>query len=229
MPERSSTGRTPRLSLAYRRRQAPPTGGADRPPLLILLHGVGGNELAMASLAGAFDDRFLVISARSPLAIAPFSYAWLSVEFTPDGPVVDPAEARTAWERLGSFVDEAVAALGADPRRVFIAGFSQGGIVALATLLTAPEKIAGVVCMSGRLLPEVLPHAAAEDRLHDKPVLVVHGARDETLLVDYGRRAAATLRELHLAVDYRELDLGHATSAESIAIAAAWLTAHLDR
>jgi phospholipase/carboxylesterase len=218
--------RRPRLSLAYRLRGSPPADLAA-PPLLILLHGIGGNELAMAALAPAFDVRFLVISARSPVEIAPFSFAWLSVELTPDGPRVDAAEARRAWEALLAFIDEAVAAFGADPHRVFVAGFSQGGIVALAALLTAPEKIAGVVCMSGRLLPEALPAAAPPDRLRGKPALIIHGVHDATLPVDYGRRAAATLRELHLATDYRELDLGHATSDESIAIASSWLTERL--
>lgn len=218
--------RRPRLSLTYRLRGAPPADLAA-PPLLILLHGIGGNELAMAALAPAFDARFLVLSARSPVEVAPFSFAWLAVELTPDGPRVDAAEARRAWETLVAFIDEAVAAFEADPGRVFLAGFSQGGIVALAALLTAPEKIAGVVCMSGRLLPEALPAAADEDRLRGKPTLIIHGVHDETLSIEYGRRAAGTLTEMHLAVEYRELDLGHATSDESIAIASRWLSDRL--
>ena len=144
-------GRT-RLTLIHRLRR--PTVGAGpgrRPPLLLLLHGVGSNELAMASLAGRFDPRFAVVSARAPIDLAPFSFAWFHVTFTDRGPRIDPGEAEAAWTGIASFIDEAVDAYDLDPARVFVAGFSQGGIVGLGTLLTAPEKVAGVVCMSGRL------------------------------------------------------------------------------
>ena len=181
----------------------------------------------MASLAGTFDPRFLVISARSPIELEPFAFAWLHVTSTPDGPVVDSDEAEVAWTHVARFVDEAVEAYDADPTRVFIVGFSQGRIMAIATMLTAPEKLAGVVCMSGRLLPEVLPHAVSPDRLRDKAVLIVHGSLDETLVVDYGRSAYRTLKEFPLALEYRELEIGHTTTDESLAVVSDWLTARL--
>ena len=129
----------------------------ERPPLLILLHGVGANEAQMAQLAPEFDGRFIVVSVRSPLVLGPNAYGWFHVSFTAQGPVIVAAEAEAGWRYLAQFIDEAVATYDADPARVFLAGFSQGGIMALATLLTAPEKVAGAVVMSGRLLPEVLP------------------------------------------------------------------------
>ncbi len=171
----------------------PTVASPGRPPLLLLLHGVGSNELAMAALAPDFDPRFVVISVRSPIEVGPFAYGWYPVDFTPAGPVIDAEEARAGWDRLTAFVGEAVTAYDLDPVRVFVAGFSQGGILALAALLTAPEAIAGAVCMSGRLPPELLPHAVEPDRLRGKPVLVVHGTRDRTLGVEYGRRAVEAL------------------------------------
>ena len=219
--------RRPTLSLASRIRE-PAIAPDGPPPLLLLLHGVGSNELSMAALAPDLDPRFVICSVRSPVELGPFSFGWYRVRFTPDGPLIDADEARAGIDRAVAFLDEAVAALGADPQRVFLAGFSQGGIVSLAAMLTAPEKVAGVVCMSGRLPPEIVPLAAAPERLRGKPVLIVHGTRDETLGVDYGRRAAEILAGLPLAVEYHELDIGHTTSPESIALVDAWLAARLD-
>lgn len=216
------------LSLVHRIRE--PRVGAqpgDAPPLLLLLHGVGSNELSMASLASAFDPQFLVISARSPIALEPFAFAWFHVTFRPQGPVIDGDEAEAAWTHVARFVDEAVGTYRADETRVFIVGFSQGGIVALATMLTAPEKVAGVVCMSGRLAPEVLPHAVSHQRLRGKPVLIVHGTRDETLGVEYGRDAYGVLRRFPLDVEYREFDMAHTTTPESLGAVSVWLTARL--
>ena len=221
----------PSLSLVHTTR--PPAPGAHRdgarPPLLILLHGVGSNERSMASLAPSFDPRFLVISARSPIALGPNAFAWFHVTFTPQGPVIDRDEAAAGWAHVARFADEAVSAYGADSERVFLAGFSQGAIMALATLLTAPERIAGVAAMSGRLLPEVLPHAAPPDALRGKAVLIVHGVMDEKLGVHYARTAREQLERFPLALTYRELPITHAVTPESLAEVSAWLTALLDR
>jgi phospholipase/carboxylesterase len=195
--------------------------------MLVLLHGVGSNELAMAALMEWFDPRFIVVSARAPIELEPFSFAWLHVTFTPDGPIIEGDEAVAACRDAVAFIDEAVAAYGADPDRVYLAGFSQGGIVGLGTLLTAPDKVAGVVCMSGRLPPELLPHVASRDRLRDRSVLLVHGVHDQTLGIAYARSARTFLETLPLDLDYREFDMGHTTTDESMAVVAAWLTARL--
>lgn len=218
----------PRLSLIYRRRTVESGTDDELRPLLILLHGVGSNELSMSGLAPAFDPRCLVISVRSPIQFAPFSFGWFHVTFTAHGPVIDGAEGEAAWTTLAAFIDEAVAGLGVDPGRVFLAGFSQGGIVALATLLTSPERVAGAICMSGRLPPEVCARIAAPERLRGKHVLIVHGTHDTTLDVEYGRRASESLRRLPLSLTYREFDVGHAVSEEMLAAVSAWLTDRLD-
>ena len=218
---------TPTLSLEHVAR-APAAARDGPPPMLVLLHGVGSNERSMARLAPAFDPRLLVISARSPIELGPDSFAWFHVQFTPQGNVIDAAEAEAGWKRVAAFVDEAVAAYGADPERVFLGGFSQGAIMSLAALLTAPEKLAGAIAMSGRLLPEVLPHAASPERLRGKPVLIVHGTDDEKLGIHYARSARETLSQLPLALDYHELPMGHAVTAETLAVVTSWITARLD-
>ena len=219
----------PPLSLTTRVRApaAAPRAG-ERAPILVLFHGVGSNELAMASLAPELDPRLIVVSARSPVQLGPFAYGWYRVDFRPDGPLIDAAEAAAGWDRAAAFVAEAAAALDADPERVFVGGFSQGGIIALATLLTAPEGIAGAICMSGRLPREVLPRVVPKERLRRKPVLLVHGRADEVLTFEQYRRAVGELRERDLRVETVELDIGHTTSPESIAAVASWLSARLD-
>jgi phospholipase/carboxylesterase len=227
----SSSGRRPAsLSLVHVLREPAPGAVPDgaRPPLLLLLHGVGSNERSMASLASALDARFLVVSARSPIALGPDAFAWFHVTFGPQGPVIDRDEAAAGWAHVARFVDEVVAAYGADPARVYVGGFSQGGIMALAALLTAPERIAGAVAMSGRLLPEVLPHAAQPDALRGRAALVVHGIADDKLGIHLARWAREQLARFPLALTYRELPMGHAITRESLAEVSAWLTAALD-
>lgn len=221
------TRRTRTLSLPHRVREPAADTESDRPPLLILFHGIGSNELSMTSIAGVFDPRLLVVCPRSPIELGPYSYAWFHTDFTPRGPVPNTAEAEAAWKRVAEFVDEVVDVYETDPSRAFIGGFSQGAIVSLAALLTAPERIAGVVAMSGRLLPEVLPHAVSPERLRGKPVIIIHGTEDERLGIEYGRAARDRLMEFPLDITYREFPMMHTATTESLAAAASWLSGRL--
>ena len=219
------------LSLEHEVRPAQPGANAvgTRPPLLLLLHGVGANERQMTAIAPAFDPRLVVVSARSPLSLGrgtsgQEAFGWFHVTFTADGPAIDREEAAVGWAHVAHFADEAVDAYGADPARVFVAGFSQGGIMALAALLTAPERFAGAAVMSGRLLPEVLPHAADDDALRGTHVLLVHGIEDEKLGIQLARWAREQLAEFPLAVDYHELSMGHGITPESLAVVTTWIS-----
>ena len=213
------------LSLVHVMRPAGQGANAEgeRPPLLILMHGVGANEQQMAQLAPSFDARFVVVSVRSPLVLGPNAFGWFHVTFTAEGPVIVAEEAEAGWTLLATFIDETVKEYHADPARVFLAGFSQGGIMALATLLTSPAKVAGAVVMSGRLLPEVLPHAASADLLRNKPVLLLHGMADDKLGIHLARWAREQLEQFPLALTYRELPMGHAITGESLATVHSWL------
>ena len=218
------------LSLVHAIRPPSPGANADgeRPPLLILLHGVGANEQQMTVLAPEFDPRFVALSVRSPVKLGPMAFGWFHVTFTAEGPVIEANEAEAGWTLLARFIDEAVVAYAADPARVFVAGFSQGGIMALATLLTAPGKVAGAVSMSGRLLPEVLPHTAARHELRNKPVLIVHGESDEKLGIHLARWAREQLEQFPVALTYHELPMGHTITEESLAVVTTWLARELD-
>jgi phospholipase/carboxylesterase len=189
---------------------------------------VGSNELSMAALAAGFDPRFVVISARGPIELRPYAFGWFSIARTPDGPAVDPGEVEAGWTRVLTFIDEASVAYGADRERVFLAGFSQGGIIALGLSLIAPERIAGAVSMSGWLPPEVVPDEVPGDRRAGTPVLIVHGTSDNEIGVAAGRSSATTVRRFGLAADYAEFAMGHTTTDESLAVVQAWLSARLD-
>ncbi len=136
---------------------------------MLLLHGVGSHEGDLLGLAPHLDGRFFVVSARAPITLGPGSYAWFHVEFTPAGPVINPQEAESSRLALLRVIGELVEAYALDPKRVFLAGFSQGAIMSLSVALTAPDKVAGVVAMSGRILPEVLLKMAPPEALAGLP------------------------------------------------------------
>lgn len=212
------------LSLVHTRRAAQRTNGG-KPPLVLLLHGVGSNESSMAGVGNALDASIEVLCVRSPITLGPGSYAWFHVQFTPQGPVINADEAAAGWEAIAQFAAEAIAAYDVDPARVFVGGFSQGGIMSLAAILTAPQLFAGAMCLSGRLLPEVWPHRASDDALRGKPVLVVHGTEDNKLGIHFARNAKAQLDSVPIVLTYEELPMGHQITLETVASVRRWLTA----
>lgn len=197
--------------------------------MLLLLHGVGSHEGDLFSMAPALDERFFVVSARAPITLMPSAYAWFHVEFTPTGPVINPQDAEQSRLKLLDFIDELVTAYQLDPQQIYLMGFSQGAIMSLSLALTRPEKLAGVVAMSGRILPQVLPVQAKPEALEDLPIFVVHGTRDQRLPIAYGRNSRDTLLKLPVALTYREYPMGHEVSAESFQDVRGWLKEQLDQ
>src|SRR5579863_4212753 len=142
------------LSLVHVTRK--PLVEQETPPLLLLLHGFGSNENDLISMAPSLDKRFLIISMRAPNTLSPGSYAWFDVDFRPQGSLINAEQAEVSRQILLNFISEAVTAYGADARRVYLMGFSQGAIMSASIALTQPMLIAGAVLMSGRVLQEIV-------------------------------------------------------------------------
>jgi phospholipase/carboxylesterase len=208
---------------------APPRGGlAGKPPLLLLLHGYGANEDDLFSLAPYLDERFMVVSPRAPITLQPMSYAWFNLGFSPQGIIVNPDEVESARRTIRKFIDEVVETYQCDPGAVYLMGFSQGAMMSLAVALTDPGAVAGVVAMSGRILPQTLAAIPDKDSLVGLPIFMAHGSRDMILPVLHGRDAREKLSALPVELTYREYDMAHEISADSLDDITEWLKDRLD-
>lgn len=193
------------LALAYRLKPAvgEPAG------LLILLHGVGHNETSLAGLFYPMPKNVAVALVRFPIESGPNAYRAFTVNFTPDGPEIDAAEAESSRRKLALFVDQLQARLGIAPARTLIAGFSQGGIMSAGLALTQPSAVAGFGILSGRILPEIAPLTASPAALSHLHGLILHGEQDDVLPVAWADRSAARLRELGIPFEQARYEAGH--------------------
>ena len=208
---------------------APPKGGFEsKPPLLLLLHGYGANEDDLFSLAPYLDGRFMIVSPRAPVMLQPMSYAWFNLGFTPQGIVVNPEEVESSRRTIRKFLGEIVEAYDCDPKAVYLMGFSQGAMMSLFVALSYPGSASGVVAMSGRVIPEVIDQITDKDILTGLPIFVAHGSRDMLIPIDQGREARAKLSELPVELTYREYDMGHEISYDSLKDIAEWLKDRLN-
>lgn len=117
--------------------------------LLVLPHGVGGNETNLASFAERAPSDTVVVLPRAPLSMGPHAFGWFQVAFEPQGPRPDLLAAESSSRRLASFVAEMQVAYGIAPAETIVAGFSQGGIVSANVALTRPELVGGFGILAG--------------------------------------------------------------------------------
>jgi phospholipase/carboxylesterase len=208
--------------LSFRRREPPP----ERPQsLLVLLHGLRGNERDLAALAAAVEPGTLVVLPRGPLIMGKEQFGWFDVKFTDRGSRIDAAQANESRMVLIRFVERLQAEYGIAARDTVIAGFSQGGIESASVALSAPERVAGFGILSGRILPELEPHLAAQERLRELRAFVGHGREDATLPVACAQRSGERLDALGIRHTTRLYPVGHSVSAEMVADFGQWLQA----
>jgi phospholipase/carboxylesterase len=198
-----------------------------RPPMALLLHGLGADEQDLFGLAPWLDPRLLVVSARAPREAQPMGYSWFDIDWSELPPRIDFEQVVESRDAILHFVGEAADAYGADPSRVWLVGFSQGASMAAASVLARPDLFRGVVAHSGRITRRSVP-ANPPPGLAGLPVLWQHGRADPVVPVAFGHEARDVLDALGLRVEYREYPIGHEISEESLRDMAGWLTARID-
>ncbi|PRD64276.1 alpha/beta hydrolase [Malikia granosa] len=181
---------------------------------LVLLHGVGGNELSVASLADGVAADTLVVLVRGPLTLGAQQFAWFQVAFTASGPRIVPEEAERSRQLLVELLAELQQQHGVSPAQTVLAGFSQGGIMSAGVALTAPESVAGFGLLSGRVLPEIEPLVASKERLAGLLGFVGHGELDSKLQVDWAHRAHDWLDRLGVRHSLKLYPIEHRISAQ---------------
>jgi phospholipase/carboxylesterase len=197
--------------------------GAGPHPVLLLLHGRGADEHDLLPLAEAFDQRFLVISARAPLERFG-GYHWYDLV---EMGVPEPATFADSLGRLQRFVREVLAAFPLAGGKIYLLGFSQGAMMSGSLLLTIPDQIAGAVLLSG-YLPLEQGLSIPTERLAGKPVFIGHGTADRVLPIALGRQSRDYLRGAGVDLTYREYAMPHQISQQEHQDVAVWLRGHLD-
>jgi phospholipase/carboxylesterase len=196
--------------------------------MLVMLHGIGSNENDLVRLAADLDPRLLVVSLRAP---RPYhgGFAWFGLDFPTPGEVVPNVEqAHETVADLVRWLGAAPVRLGADPQQVYLLGFSQGAMMSLAVLQTAPERLAGVVALSGLFDGRLVTTPAASSAVAHVPVFVAHGLQDRVLPIADGRAIRDHFQPIVENLTYREYPIAHTIAADETRDIAEWLTARID-
>lgn len=196
-------------------------------PLLIALHGYGANKSSMMKLARRIaPENFAVVSLQGPHQhivypkdrSLPLGYAfgWLT-NFKPEESIA--LHHRAVAEILESLAAEGIA----DPRRVFLLGFSQSVALNFRFAFTHPDSLAGVVGLCGGIPGDW--DAPGKYKPAKFPILYAGGERDEFYPPAKIRENAEKLRRFAPNVEVRLFDAGHEVPPSAIPGIREWLAA----
>ncbi len=191
--------------------------------VMIGLHGRNANKYAFFPFVrqmGFLHTRWVLPSGTYVSAQSPDTHWWF------DNTSKNADEIAVSRELISALIDEHIGT-GIPPENIFLAGFSQGAVMAIDTALRFPKRLGGVVALSGYVVhPDALEREAHRSN-RNLPLFVAHGERDTILAIDVGRENNRVLTALGYNVEYREYDTAHRVSSSETKDIRAFLHRHM--
>jgi len=203
----------------------PQPGGA-----VIWMHGLGADGSDFVPIVGELDLTDLAVRFVFPHApLQPVTInggyvmrAWYDIGYQDLSLKEDEKgvrESQYAVERLiAREVERRIPA-----ERIVLAGFSQGGAMALQTGLRHSTRLAGVLALSSYLpLPDKL-EAEASEANRDVPIFMAHGVEDPIVPLKLAAASCSRLLTMGYKVEWHEYDMPHSVCREEVERIGEWL------
>lgn len=200
---------------------------------VIVLHGLGADGFDFVPIVGELKldlpIRFIFPHASTRPVTVNNGYvmrAWYDIVALGGSAKEDDAGIRESARRVDTYIarekDAGIAA-----NRIVVAGFSQGGAIALHAGLRYPERLGGILALSTYLPLRNTVAAEAATANRDVPILMCHGTYDGIVPAAMGVASRDTLLKLGHQVEWRTYPIEHSVSAAEIVDISRWLQARL--
>lgn len=209
--------------------QATPTAA------VIWLHGLGADGFDFVPvveelrLPAALPVRFVFPHARSrPVTInnGAVMPAWYDIKGLGPERGEDDAGIRESEGVVKQLIEQQLEQ-GIAASKIVIAGFSQGGAIALHTGVRYPQRLAGIMALSTYLPLRASVAAEASQANRDIPILMCHGAHDPVVPPQLGEASRDVLQGLGYRIEWHTYPMEHSVCMEEIAEISRWLQARL--
>jgi phospholipase/carboxylesterase len=203
---------------------------------VIWLHGLGADGYDFVpvveelQLPPALPVRFIFPHARQRPVTINNGYmmrAWYDIKSLGGASrIEDDAGIRESAQVVGRYIEEQGAA-GIAASRIVIAGFSQGGAIALHTALRYPQRLAGIMALSTYLPLQSSVASEASPANRDIPILMCHGVYDQVVPAAMGVASRDLLQKLNYTIDWQTYPMEHSVCMEEIGAISSWLQKQL--
>lgn len=150
--------------------------------------------------------------------------AWFDIISLGSVAEVDLEGLKKTTEQISLLV-EAEHKKGIPYENIFLAGFSQGGSVALHCGLSYPKKLGGILALSTFIPTPQLK--AYTGKINHIPILIAHGTYDDVLPFAFGKETFENLKSAGLPIEMKVYSMSHSVCAEEIQDISTWLQGKL--
>jgi phospholipase/carboxylesterase len=204
--------------------------GRDPERSVIWLHGLGADGRDFVPIVGELDLPAAPIRFVFPHApVQPVTInngmsmrAWYDIVADDIARREDERGVR-ASQRLVEALIARERERGVPAARIVLAGFSQGGAIALQTGLRHAERLAGIMALSTYVPIASALEAERNAANNDVPIFIAHGTQDPIIPLTHARRSRELLERLGYPVEWHEYAMPHSVSPQEIDDIGAWL------
>ena len=201
--------------------------------MVIWLHGLGdsGNGFAPIVPELKIPDALPIRFVFPHAPVRPITVnnnmemrAWYDIASLDFNHRADRVGVEESAKQVEALIDAEIAN-GTPAERIVLAGFSQGGVIALHLGTRINKKLAGIMALSTYMCePETLT-SEASDANKSTPILMAHGQQDNVVPVFMGNAAYKVLEENGYPVTWQDYPMQHSVCLEEINHISAWLQA----
>lgn len=190
-----------------------PDNGGKGCPLIVLLHGMGQTAEVFAKKTAetlSTEGRVLLIpDGPLPLELTVKGTrregrAWYIYTGDQESFLASLEETET---HLLQLITDTLKNTGADPQRVWLVGFSQGGYAAGVIALKNMDRFAGVISASSRIKTEILKARTVPTTA--PAFIALHGNKDRAVLPNAAEESIEQLKALGFDASFESFDTGH--------------------
>ena len=211
--------------------QTGPDDAREADAAVIWLHGLGADGsdfvpiVSELKLPDALNIRF--IFPHAPLRPITINQGyrmrgWYDITSLDIAERDDEAGIVESSTMLTRLCDEQLA-LGVAAQRIIVAGFSQGGAIALHAGLRYARTLGGIMALSTYLPMQQRLQQEATAANHETPIFMAHGLHDDVVATQFGLQTRALLQQQGYRVQWHDYAMGHSVCMEEINDISDWL------
>tara|TARA_B100000424_G_scaffold14721_1_gene10808 strand:- start:159 stop:806 length:648 start_codon:yes stop_codon:yes gene_type:complete len=184
--------------------------------IVIMMHGYGASMYDLITIAKEVNDKeYIYIFPNAPIEMDigfyQKGYAWFPIETN---------NYIESSDLLQETMDEIIKSY--KHNKIYIGGFSQGGMMALHAGLFSKKNYSGAIILSSKIIDDKSIKNFIKNPEKTK-VFISHGRFDSVIDINEGRKIKHTLEKQGFDLFYKEYDIGHEISVEVIQDLSKWL------
>ncbi|MSP86648.1 MAG: alpha/beta fold hydrolase [Methylotenera sp.] len=188
---------------------------------VIWLHGLGADGYDFEPIVQKLDlpnVRFILPHAPDMAVTRNSGYimpAWYDLYGLTGNSQEDESGIATSQKYVNALIQHELNR-GVASERIVLAGFSQGGAIALHTAIRYPEKLGGILALSTYLPLNTKLTTEVHRANAGIPIFMAHGVFDEVISLEMCKRSLNILQHNHYAVNWHEYNMAHSVCVDEI-------------